>query len=63
MSPKVSNKPRIAIVDDERVILESWKEVLGDEYEVHLFADPIAAQRFFDNEDVDVAILDVRMPG
>ncbi len=63
MSPKVSIKARIAIVDDERVILESWKEVLGDTYEVHLFADPIAAQRFFDAEDVDVAILDVRMPG
>ena len=63
MSPKVGIKPRIAIVDDERVILESWKEVLGNDYEVNLFADPIAAQRFFDSEDIDVAILDVRMPG
>lgn len=58
-----SNKPRVAVVDDERVILESWQEVLGSDYDVVMFSDPIAAQRYFETNDVDVAILDVRMPG
>lgn len=63
MSAKAGVKPRIAVVDDERVILESWKEVLGDGYDVVLFSDPIAARRYFESEDIDVALLDVRMPG
>ncbi|MBC7792708.1 MAG: sigma-54-dependent Fis family transcriptional regulator [Clostridia bacterium] len=58
-----SNKPRVAVVDDERVILESWQECLGNDYDVVMFSDPIAAQRHFESNDVDVAIVDVRMPG
>jgi len=55
-------RARIAVVDDEPVILESWQEALGDKYEVLLFSDPLAAQHHFDHHDVDVALLDVRMP-
>ncbi|MEL6758823.1 MAG: sigma-54 dependent transcriptional regulator [Myxococcota bacterium] len=54
---------RVAVVDDEPVILESWQEMLAPHYAVELFSDPLAARRFFDTEDIDVALLDVRMPG
>lgn len=57
------DKPLVVVVDDESVILESWAEALGDTYRVELFSDPLAAQRFFDSHDIDVALLDVRMPG
>lgn len=57
------NKPTIAVVDDEPVILESWGEMLSETYQVQLFSDPLAAQRYFDTENVDVALLDIRMPG
>lgn len=60
---KPNGKATVAVVDDEPLILESWQEALGDRYRVKLFSDPLAAQRFFDTEDVDVALLDIRMPG
>lgn len=54
----------VAIVDDEPLILEAWSETLGDErYRVHLFSDPFEAKRFFEETAIDVALLDVRMPG
>ena len=59
----MGQKPTIAVVDDEPVILESWGEMLAGDYRVELFSDPLAAQRYFDTEDVDVALLDIRMPG
>ncbi len=62
-SSRETRKPQVVVVDDEPVILESWKETLGDRFRVALFSDPLAAQRFFGSEDVDVALLDVRMPG
>ncbi|MEO1481613.1 MAG: sigma-54 dependent transcriptional regulator [Myxococcota bacterium] len=56
-------RAKVAVVDDEPVILESWSEMLDNRYQVELFSDPLAAQRHFDTEDVDVALLDIRMPG
>ncbi len=63
MSTKSESRAQVVVVDDEPVILESWNEILGERYAVQLFSDPLAAQRYFDNNDVDVALLDVRMPG
>jgi two-component system response regulator HydG len=58
-----NGKPIVAVVDDEPLILESWEEALGERYSVKLFSDPLAARQFFEAEDVDVALLDIRMPG
>ncbi len=57
--------PRVIVVDDEPIILESWREALGGRYEVELYLDPLAAMRHVSNADVeiDVALLDLRMPG
>jgi DNA-binding NtrC family response regulator len=58
-----AQKARVVVVDDEQVILESWKEVLDGKYEVLLFSDALAARGYFEKHDVDVALLDIRMPG
>ncbi|OGQ90277.1 MAG: hypothetical protein A2289_20275 [Deltaproteobacteria bacterium RIFOXYA12_FULL_58_15] len=55
-------KAVIVAVDDEPFILEAWKEALGDRFEVRTFTDSLAANRFFESHDVDVALLDVCMP-
>lgn len=57
------SRPTVAVVDDELVILESWNEALEGRFNVELFSDPLAAKRFFEQQEVDVALLDIRMPG
>jgi two-component system response regulator AtoC len=54
---------RIAIVDDDALVLEAWRAALGDNYEVHTFRHPLEAERFFASERIDVALLDLQMPG
>jgi DNA-binding NtrC family response regulator len=63
MIPESRDKARVVVVDDEQVILESWKEILDGRYDVTLFSDAIAARGYFEEHDVDVALLDIRMPG
>ncbi len=64
MSPERS-LPRVVVVDDEPIILESWRETLGSKYEVALFLDPLAAAKHVANAsvEIDVALIDLRMPG
>ena len=63
MQAAVKERARVVVVDDEQVILESWKEILDSRYDVILFADGVAARTYFEQNDVDVALLDIRMPG
>ncbi len=58
-----SGKAKVVVVDDEPVILESWREALGGAYDVELFSDALAARRYLEGNEADVALLDVRMPG
>jgi len=58
-----SRRPCVAVVDDEQLILESWQEALAGRYEVVVFSDALAAKRYFEQHEVDVALLDIRMPG
>ena len=64
MSPERS-LPRVIVVDDEPIILESWRETLGSKYEVALFLDPLAAAKHVASAsvEIDVALIDLRMPG
>jgi two-component system, NtrC family, response regulator HydG len=57
------SRGRVVVVDDEPLILEAWKEMLSPHFDVKLFSDPLAAARSFAVEDIDVALLDIRMPG
>ena len=55
---------KILIVDDERAIRNSLKEILGDEgYEVDIAEDGPAALAKVDKERFDVIFCDIKMPG
>ncbi|MGN0202657.1 MAG: sigma-54-dependent transcriptional regulator [Candidatus Cryptobacteroides sp.] len=55
---------KILIVDDERAIRNSLKEVLGDEgYEVEVAEDGAVALSMVDKEKYGVIFCDIKMPG
>ena len=55
---------RILVVDDERAIRNSLKEILGDEgYEVDTAEDGVQAEEMIDKEHYDVVFCDIKMPG
>lgn len=55
---------KILIVDDERAIRNSLKEILGDEgYDVDTAEDGIQAEDMIDKEHYDVVFCDIKMPG
>ncbi|MDX2091342.1 MAG: sigma-54 dependent transcriptional regulator [Kofleriaceae bacterium] len=54
---------RVAIVDDDPLLLEAWRAALRERYEIHTFRSSIEAEKFFERERVDVALLDLHMPG
>jgi DNA-binding NtrC family response regulator len=59
-----SNEISVMVVDDDPSVLRSWKEILKhDRYRVSLFGDPLEAAKQIDQDvDVDVAVVDIRMP-
>ncbi|MGH6718454.1 MAG: response regulator transcription factor, partial [Alphaproteobacteria bacterium] len=53
----------IALVDDDRNILTSVSVALeGEGFRVRAFADGPSALRAFDQETIDLAVLDIKMP-
>jgi two-component system response regulator HydG len=58
-----SRLPRVAVVDDDVLLLETWREMLGRSFDVRSYADADEAMRAFEGEDLDVALLDVQLPG
>ena len=55
---------RILVVDDERAIRNSLKEILADEgYEVDTAEDGAIAEEMIDKEHYDVIFCDIKMPG
>ena len=55
---------KILIVDDERAIRNSLKEILTDEgYDVDLAEDGLTALAMVDKEKYDVIFCDIKMPG
>jgi DNA-binding NtrC family response regulator len=59
-----SSQPRILIVDDDRIILDSLTEMLGLEgYAVSGAANLTEALTALDRDPVNVAITDINMPG
>lgn len=55
-------KPTIVVVDDEQPILKELRILLGRLYDVHVFANPEEAERFVDENHVDMVISDEMMP-
>lgn len=56
-------KGRVLVADDERTMLELFRETLGDEWEVHLAGDGEQAAELLESHTFDLAFLDLRMPG
>jgi signal transduction histidine kinase len=56
------NRPTVVIVDDEESILKELRILLGRTYKVHVFADPVEAEEFVDNNKVDLVVSDEMMP-
>ena len=58
-----SQLPRVAVVDDDVLLLETWRAVLASSFDVRAYSDPHEAMKAFEVEDLDVALLDVQLPG
>jgi two-component system response regulator AtoC len=57
-------KGYILVVDDEEDLLVSFKEILEEEgYKVDIESDPVKAVEMVKNNDYDLIISDLRMPG
>ena len=55
---------KVLIVDDERAIRNSLKEILGDEgYDVEVAEDGAVALQKVEKEKFDVIFCDIKMPG
>jgi len=55
--------PKILVVDDELPIRESFSLVLGDRYKTLLAASGEGALKTVTDQKIDLAYLDIRMPG
>ncbi|MDH3328468.1 MAG: hybrid sensor histidine kinase/response regulator [Desulfobulbaceae bacterium] len=56
------NKASIVIVDDEEPILKELRILLSRLYKVHIFTNPVKAEEFVDQNEVDLVISDEMMP-
>lgn len=53
----------VLVVDDDISVLNSWREILrGPQYQVSLICKPEEAQDYLDTKNIDVAVVDIRMP-
>ncbi|MCR4565880.1 MAG: response regulator, partial [Bacteroidales bacterium] len=60
----MSSNGKILIVDDERAIRNSLKEILEDEeYEVEAAPDAPTALQMVDGDHFQVVLCDIKMPG
>ncbi|ENZ01242.1 hypothetical protein HMPREF1092_01950 [Clostridium thermobutyricum] len=58
-------KINLVIADDDSLIRESLKIILGSDKEINIigaFNDGLEALKYINENDVDIAVLDVRMP-
>jgi len=55
-------KGRILLVDDEEIVLRSCQRILGDDYDIDVARDGLAALGKVNEKDYDVLVLDIKMP-
>lgn len=56
-------KHNLLIVDDDKVVLTTIKNILSDEYHLDLANNGMLALRFIEKKEYDLILLDVMMPG
>jgi len=54
--------PRVLIIDDDQSILEAYTVLLADEFRVYTAASGHEGLALFRREDMDVVLLDIRLP-
>jgi DNA-binding NtrC family response regulator len=54
---------KILVVDDERIVLESCRRVLGERFEVNLAESGHEALKAMGRESFSLILLDIKMPG
>ena len=59
----MNNQPKILLVDDDPGMIDTLEAILKDKYTVIKAGDGETALKLMDKEDINVAILDVRLPG
>jgi DNA-binding NtrC family response regulator len=57
-----ARKPLVLAVDDEPGVLEAYKVILEDDYDVHTCPDGAAALKLLSREEIHLVILDLRLP-
>jgi len=63
LSPKAYACRSIALIDDDRALLQVFSAYLKDDYEVSVFSDPLSAMEAIRSEQFDLVISDIHMPG
>jgi DNA-binding NtrC family response regulator len=63
MADRKYSKPEIVVVDDDPLDLQTIKAALEDEYIVHTFVSARTAEYVLETRPIEVAILDLRLPG
>ena len=54
---------KIVAVDDEPTILDSFNKILSPDYEVKTLNDPLQALEYVRDNEIQILITDVKMPG
>jgi DNA-binding response OmpR family regulator len=62
MSVETHRRPRLLIADDDRVLAETMRDVLEEDFAVGLAADGNEAVALARDERPDVMVIDARMP-
>jgi two-component system, NtrC family, response regulator AtoC len=57
----LSVRPEIVVVDDDPLALQTIKMVLSEEFGVHCFTRPDAAEAYLARHEVDLAVLDLNI--
>ena len=55
-------QPRVLIIDDDAGLLEAYTVLLEEEFRVYTVASGQAGLALFQHEDIDVVLLDIRLP-
>jgi signal transduction histidine kinase len=63
LSPRAASTARLLIVDDEEGPRESLRLIFKDDYQITVASSAKMALELLRQERIDVAILDIRMPG
>jgi DNA-binding NtrC family response regulator len=64
MSTETQHKPRVLVLDEDRIILQSLSQFLArDGYDVHTTDSPQEALAYLESNQIQILLADVNMPG